>query len=172
MSALDNTPMLDLGAPRTDGICPVLICAGQSVSAEMTDVSRVVEIDPALDLGRGRRTNGGLVPRYETADPHMSRDHALFRRADSGTIILRDLGSRNGITVNGTPLVGERPLDDGAVLFIGANVFVYRMMARDDLGAIRMEMARRLLRYPRCHPASRACVSACVCCLGRTSTSC
>ena len=68
MSALDNTPMLDLGAPRTDGVCPVLICAGQAVvtSTEVPESSRAVQIDPALELGRGQRKNGGLIPRFET----------------------------------------------------------------------------------------------------------
>jgi len=158
MSALDNTPMLDLGAPRTDGVCPVLICAGQAVSTDAPEDSRAVQIDPALELGRGQRKNGGLIPRFETADPHMSRDHALFRRSDSGAIIVRDLGSRNGITVDGKTLVGEQPLEDGAVLFIGAHVFVYRVMSRDDLAAITLEQALPFAPVPTMSPTiARLC---------------
>src|SRR6185295_14361910 len=108
MSGLDNTPMLDFVAPRTDDVCAVLICAGQAVATTGTAGVRAIEIKPALELGRGRAKTGGPIPRFETGDPHMSRAHALIRRVDAGTVVIRDLGSRNGITVNGTPMTGER----------------------------------------------------------------
>jgi transcriptional regulator with PAS, ATPase and Fis domain len=145
--------MLDFGAPRNDSVCPVLICAGQAVSTASTDRVRTIEINLALELGRGMsRTGGGIIPRFETSDPHMSRAHALFRRADANTVVVRDLGSRNGIAVNGAPMTGEKTLDDGAVLFIGAHVFVYRMMSREDLDAITLGLARPFAPVPTLSP--------------------
>jgi len=152
MSGLDNTPGLDFSAPRPDGACPALICAGQAVVTHPTDGVRVLEIGPALELGRGQSKTGGLIARFETGDPHMSRAHALLRRVDADTVVLRDLGSRNGVTVNGTPMAGEMLLDDGAVLFIGAHVFVYRLMAREDLDAITLELARPFGPVPSVSP--------------------
>ncbi|MEO5767576.1 MAG: FHA domain-containing protein [Polyangia bacterium] len=49
---------------------------------------------------------------------HVSREHAAFvRRADG--IILQDLGSRNGLRVNGQPVSGERRLADGDAITMG-----------------------------------------------------
>jgi transcriptional regulator with PAS, ATPase and Fis domain len=150
--------MLDFGAPRHDGVCAVLICAGQAVATAMMEGVRAVEINPALELGRGRSRTGGPIPRFETGDPHMSRAHALLRRVDSNTVVLRDLGSRNGITVNGTPMTGERTLDDGSLMFIGAHVFVYRLMSREDLDAINLDLARPFGPVPTMSPVlARMC---------------
>lgn len=60
----------------------------------------------------------------EPADPGVSRVHAMLERRDDGVIVLRDLGSTNGTTVNddaapiaaGTPV----PLADGDRVRIGA----------------------------------------------------
>ena len=41
MSGSDNTPMLDFGAPRHEGVCAVLICAGQAVATAMMEGVRV-----------------------------------------------------------------------------------------------------------------------------------
>ncbi len=144
--------MLDFGASPCGAACPVLICAGQAVTTGLTDGVRVMEISPALELGRGRAKTGGPIPRFETNDPHMSRAHALFRRVETDMVEVRDLSSRNGITVNGTPVVGGRILENGAVLFIGAHVFVYRMMSTEDLDTIRLQLAHPFGPVPTMSP--------------------
>jgi pSer/pThr/pTyr-binding forkhead associated (FHA) protein len=49
---------------------------------------------------------------------HVSREHAAFVRRAEG-IVLQDLGSRNGLLVNGQPVSGERRLGDGDVITVG-----------------------------------------------------
>lgn len=57
-------------------------------------------------------------------DPLVSREHAkiLF---EGDKVILRDLGSRNGLKVNGNRLVGEVALEDGDRIRIGNQEIVF-----------------------------------------------
>jgi pSer/pThr/pTyr-binding forkhead associated (FHA) protein len=51
-------------------------------------------------------------------DEDVSREHAAFERGPNG-IIVRDLGSKNGIEVAGQPISGERRLRDGEIVRVG-----------------------------------------------------
>jgi pSer/pThr/pTyr-binding forkhead associated (FHA) protein len=51
-------------------------------------------------------------------DNDMSREHAAFERSADG-ILVRDLGSKNGVQVDGQPVVGVRALHDGQVVTLG-----------------------------------------------------
>jgi DNA-binding NtrC family response regulator len=151
MRGIDTTPGIDLPDPPKDQVCHTLICAGQAIPNPGAEGMRIVEIGTALELGRG--TDPALVPRFSTADPMMSRAHAVIRRLDATTVVLRDLGSRNGTFVNGELLHDECALRDGAVIFMGAHVFVYRLTSREDLAAIRMELTRPFCPVPTMSPA-------------------
>jgi pSer/pThr/pTyr-binding forkhead associated (FHA) protein len=48
----------------------------------------------------------------------VSREHATFTRAATG-IVVRDLGSKNGVVIAGARIVGERVVSDGDVVEIG-----------------------------------------------------
>jgi propionate catabolism operon transcriptional regulator len=98
----------------------------------------MVEIGSVLEIGRGSAKAG--VPRLQKEDPYMSRTHAAVLVGDSGTALLRDLGSQNGTYANGEFVCGEIPLRNGTVIFIGAHVFVYRRISRDDVVAISAEL--------------------------------
>ena len=65
-----------------------------------------VTVEGDLVLGRG---DVDLV----LDDPEASRRHAAIVRTDSG-YELEDLGSKNGTTVDGKPVVGRVALPDGA----------------------------------------------------------
>jgi len=52
------------------------------------------------------------------ADNDMSREHAAFERRADG-ILVRDLGSKNGLLVDGQPVAGARALHDGQVVALG-----------------------------------------------------
>ena len=82
-----------------------LIVTGGTRNRELVLVdSLIVGRDPQCDVS-------------EQNDPLMSRRHAAFS-ADSKHAIVRDLGSRNGILVNGTK-VSEAQLRNGDVVQIG-----------------------------------------------------
>lgn len=82
-----------------------LIVSGGSRPLELQLVgTMIVGRDPACEIS-------------EQTDPLLSRRHAAFS-ADSRDVVVRDLGSRNGILVNGvkTP---ESKLRNGDVVQIG-----------------------------------------------------
>src|SRR2546423_68208 len=72
----------------------------------LRDIERVV-------IGRGTgavRCELGSM-RLDIADPHLSVEHAVIERALGGWAA-RDLGSKNGVSVNGER-ISQRPLADG-----------------------------------------------------------
>jgi len=50
--------------------------------------------------------------------PHVSRHHCVFLR-DEFTVRVRDLGSRNGTSVNSQPAQGESVVQPGDIIVIG-----------------------------------------------------
>ncbi len=74
---------------------------------------------PPGDFVIGRSSECSLA----VDDPLVSRRHALLRVAGD-TVIAEDLGSRNGILVNGERVVGARALDHLDTLHVGAQELV------------------------------------------------
>ncbi len=76
----------------------------------------------------GRSGDNDLV----LLDPHVSGNHCRIEKRPKG-FYLRDLKSRNGVTVNGLK-VYEGQLLDGAQVQIGSTAFVFqtRKLDRDD----------------------------------------
>jgi DNA-binding CsgD family transcriptional regulator len=60
---------------------------------------------------------------FKLSGTHVSRKHALLRADDHG-ITVEDLGSRNGIRVNGEEIIGRFPLVHGDVVQIGLDPIV------------------------------------------------
>jgi pSer/pThr/pTyr-binding forkhead associated (FHA) protein len=63
--------------------------------------------------------------------PSVSRQHCLLRVTAEG-VLIRDLASTNGTLVNGTRLVGERPLTDGDLVQLGPLVLQLRCPRRSE----------------------------------------
>ena len=74
----------------------------------------VFRLSPAQVMTIGRATTNRIVLRDELC----SRNHCELYR-NGTTWVVRDLGSRNGTTVNGGPVVGERELESGDLIQIG-----------------------------------------------------
>jgi transcriptional regulator of acetoin/glycerol metabolism len=62
-------------------------------------------------------------------DPWMSSTHARMIRALKRWVI-EDAGSKNGSLVNGAPLTGRVPLEDGDLIELGHTFFLYRHAVR------------------------------------------
>ena len=77
----------------------------------------------ALLFPRGEFVFGrGVECHIRSNSDWVSRQHCLLRVGDDG-VHLRDLGSRNGTLVNGARVQGERRLQSGDKLQVGALVF-------------------------------------------------
>ena len=89
----------------------------------------------AVVIGRGRasgqpRAGGQLAIGLE--DPRVSTEHARLERALDRRWQVRDLGSLNGLRVNGRP-VSRANLSDGDVLEVGRTFLVFRAAQRAGL---------------------------------------
>src|SRR5262249_26446957 len=61
-------------------------------------------------------------------DPLVSRRHAILRVRKDG-VTVQDLGSRNGVLVNGSKIAGERELAGGDKVSIGSQEMVLTISA-------------------------------------------
>ena len=80
---------------------------------------RSVPLAGSLSIGRDEHSS------FSIADPALSRQHCAIEASDSH-VLVRDLGSRNGVFVNGCP-VAERHLSDGDVIRIGGSALLVLM---------------------------------------------
>ena len=78
----------------------------------------------ALPTVIGRAAEADLVIDDET----VSRRHAQLT-GDRGGLVLSDLGSSNGTTLNGNPMVGEVVLHDGDLIGFGSATIVVKRIA-------------------------------------------
>jgi adenylate cyclase len=80
----------------------------------------------ARELRFNRRVTIGRHPSQDLQllDRVVSKEHALIEER-TGHFVLRDNGSRNGMTVNGEPVVGSRTLIHLDKLTIGASVVTF-----------------------------------------------
>jgi hypothetical protein len=80
-------------------------------------------LDRVLVLGRAPDADIVLE------DTRVSRHHARIRPANSAPTTAEDLDSTNGTFLNGSPLHGALPFDEGDELQLGVTVFVLRTPA-------------------------------------------
>lgn len=76
-------------------------------------------------------------------DPTVSRVHAVIERVGQAHAI-RDLGSRNGTTVNGARVFGEQILKPGDEIRLGKARLIYRGAAFQGLPTTPVEEAPRV----------------------------
>lgn len=94
--------------------------------AHLTDTKAIVSMDdrryvldgPIAVLGRSREADCVF------ADPNVSRRHAELRRGPTGDWQIVDLGSTNGVKVNGRPADGAR-LSPGDEVVMGTTRFTF-----------------------------------------------
>ncbi len=89
---------------------------------------RSVPLAGALSIGRDEHSS------FSIPDPALSRQHCAVEVSEQ-QVLVRDLGSRNGVFVNGCP-VTERRLFDGDVIRIGDSALLVLM---PELRAVSIE---------------------------------
>ena len=95
-------------------------------AARLTATRAIVSMDdrryvldgPVAVLGRSREADCVI------ADPNVSRAHAELRRQSSGDWLIADLGSTNGVKVNGRQVDSAR-LSPGDQVSIGTTYFTF-----------------------------------------------
>jgi len=149
------------GLPREVPHVGVVIVVGSGDSLETLRKPRIVLMDQlTLDIGRRAPVTpmpgaGGAVAAALTIpDPTVSGTHARIQRASSGAdlFIVQDLGSTNGTYVDGKRTTGPVPLRDGAVLFLGSQVLVFRIATAAELEAMQEDAASPFGPLPTCSP--------------------
>ncbi len=102
-----------------------------------------------LLLGSGMVTLGRRSTcDYVLNDSEVSREHARIIVGEQ-TFAVEDLGSANGLLVNGEPVAGLRRLNTGDTFQVGSQVFEVLSPTEADLGDDRGELtviARRTTR--------------------------
>jgi two-component system response regulator AtoC len=115
------------------------MCVGSGESLASLCNPRLIAFDGTLQIGRRPATEGGsdLV----LADRTVSAGHARVRwsPADPDPFVLEDRDSRNGTFVDGKRIKGQTPLRNGAVVFVGSHVLVFRLVTPTELAAIQRE---------------------------------
>ena len=101
-----------VGGPATGGAVPWVEVSGTTY----------VLTKPVTRLGRGADTD------LRIDDPGISRNHAELRRS-GGDVTIADLGSTNGVVVDGTR-VDEVRLRDGAQVRLGSTTLVFHAGTR------------------------------------------
>jgi two-component system, NtrC family, response regulator AtoC len=76
--------------------------------------TRVIPLDDGAELVFGRGAGAGVVIEHEA----VSRRHTAIRRRGEA-ILVEDLASRNGTTINGAPITGVRRAAAGDVIGVG-----------------------------------------------------
>jgi transcriptional regulator with PAS, ATPase and Fis domain len=141
---------------RTEPRTPMLLVAGDAGSPRLAPSTHLVPFDRALVVGRRPPVLDVADGRvWAVRDARVSSVHARIVCAGAG-YELHDLGSRNGTWVDGVPVRGPAPLREGAVLFFGLHVAVFRTVTERELAALRREQAAPFGPVPLVSPAFAA----------------
>jgi DNA-binding NtrC family response regulator len=119
---------------------------------------RVVAIEGGVDIGRrpapAAEGRGTLV----LPDKSVSSLHARILKVPAAgerpeSFEIQDLGSTNGTSVDGRAVTAPTPLRTGAVIFLGAQVVVFRMVSPAEIAAIEEDAADPFAPVPTLSPA-------------------
>lgn len=104
------------------GTVPAVAWASLAVTAPEGRRSHISLTKPAFQIGRSRNGGNDLVL---DADGMASKSHARLERERDGAWTLYDLGSTNGVKVGGARIDGNRTLQDGDEITVGATKLVF-----------------------------------------------
>jgi len=130
----------------------VLLMSGNAVTPGLSARARLHIVGDELYLGR--RADGLPVQASAAVldDGLVSGQHARIVRG-SGGYDLEDLGSKNGTFIDNVRAEGRQRLRDGALIFVGNHVGVFRMVSQIELEAIKAELVGPLGPVATASPA-------------------
>jgi DNA-binding NtrC family response regulator len=124
---------------REESRVGVLLVCADTGSRELEPVTRIVTFGSSLVVGRRPPVAGG-TDSWTVRDGRVSSVHLTIEETDQG-YLLRDMSSTNGTMVDGVPVTKAVPLREGALLFFGRHVAVFRTVLLSHLEAVRRELA-------------------------------
>ena len=127
-----------------------LALVGNAAKPESLRAGRLLVISDLTEIGR-RPTGGPGRTRVTLDDRTVSSLHAKIERQSDGHFI-EDLGSTNGTVVDGRPVTGPTLLREGSVLFIGAQVMVFRTLSAAEINAVEADLEAPFAPVPTMNP--------------------
>jgi transcriptional regulator with PAS, ATPase and Fis domain len=115
----------------------VLLVAADAAHPALAPAVRVVAVGSSFVLGRRPPSLPGTET-WTVRDGRVSSVHLSIEETDAG-FVLRDLDSTNGTMVDGVPVTRSVKLREGAVLFFGNHVAVFRTVTAEGLAAVHDE---------------------------------
>ena len=100
---------------------------------------RAIPFEHTIEIGRRPLAQPGIATCF-LHDLSVSGRHARVSRSRKAAFEVTDLGSKNGISVEGHSISGTAKIGDGTLLFLGGHALVVRDLDEDALLAIREEL--------------------------------
>ena len=120
---LPTIPGVNFDADDEPGTVPAVAWAALAVTAPDGRKSHFSLTRPATAIGRSRNAGNDLVL---DSDGMTSKSHARIERERDGRFTLYDLGSTNGVKVNGARVEGNKVLRDGDEIVIGGTKLTFQ----------------------------------------------
>lgn len=133
------------------GTVPAIAWASLAVTAPDGRKSHLSLTKPSVKIGRSRNAGNDLVL---DSDGLASKAHARLERESDGAWTVYDLGSTNGVKVNGQRIDGNRTLADEDALTIGGTTLVFQVGGREETAApspVEPRRARLILANGEAH---------------------
>src|SRR5215471_13411766 len=128
---------------------PVLQVVGSGESLEALRIPKFVSCGDILEIGRRPVTSDPQVA-LTLPDRTVSSVHARITRTPQAAddFVIQDLGSTNGTSIDGKRIERPTALHSGAVIFLGSQVLVFRLVTPSELVAMQEEARHPLGPLP------------------------
>jgi DNA-binding NtrC family response regulator len=132
----------------------ILLIVGDARGRIPPGKERVVSFAGTMVVGRREATQSEPGQSFLVLPDRMvsSQHLAIGRAPEEAAYDLTDLSSSNGTVVDGEAVESSVRLRDGALIFAGSHVMVFRTVSAAELAAIHAELARPLGPVPTVNP--------------------
>jgi transcriptional regulator with PAS, ATPase and Fis domain len=129
---------------RESARLPLVQLVGSGTSVASLAHPRAVTFGDTLQIGRRAKTTEDPRASLAIPDSTVSGAHARLTRVPQGEgeFVIEDLGSTNGTYVDGRRIERPARLRQGAILFLGSQVLLFRTVTPVEMVALREDEAR------------------------------